>query len=411
MRRCEKSHNLLFIDSGYGYGGSAATLFSLLCALNRETFDPAVLFYFPAQGKDVENIKNLGIDVTNFGMRPERVDSCNLDDTLTRLQDSSRRIEIFRNYFITLQDLLLQYLPNAFKLATFIRRRNIRLVILNNDLHYHIPGVLAAQLAGARCICRKAGIGGGRKIKKVLGRFVDVFWAISQATALDQVQMKVPTKKLVTFYEGVDIDKFDPSQTGREIRLEFNLSEDTPVIGSIARMDIGKGQMELIQAAALVVKEFPRAVFLIVGDDLEFGGVLLKRLKQEAALLGVTESIIFTGWRTDIPNILAGIDLFVHCPTGWAEGLGIAALEAMAMGKPTIVSDNFGLKETTEDKVTGFIVPKGDTLVLSQAILILLRDRKLASDMGTRARLRAERLFDIRKNVKQAEKLFLELLG
>jgi glycosyltransferase involved in cell wall biosynthesis len=359
----------------------------------------------------VENIKDLGIEVLSLGMKPRKAKLQSFAALSSQAQDPVSRLEVFKNYLITLQELLQQYLPTAFKLATFIRKRNIRLVILNNDLHYHIPGVLAAKLAGARCICRKAGIGGGRKIKKVLGRFVDVFLAISQATALDQVQMKVPTKRLVTFYEGVDIDKFDPTKTGREIRVEFNLSEDTPIIGSIARMDVGKGQLELIQAAALVVKEFPRAIFLIVGDDLEFGGVLLERLKQEAALSGVTGNIIFTGWRTDIPNILAGIDVFVHCPTGWAEGLGIATLEAMAMGKPSIVSDNFGLTETTEDKVTGFVVPKGDTLALSQAILTLLKDRKLASDMGRRARLRAERLFDIRKNVKQAEKLFLELLG
>lgn len=411
MRSDEKKYNLLFIDSGFGYGGSAVFLYNFLCKLNKETFNPTVVFYFPPQGKDVENIKDLGIEVFNVGMRPENKEDYSFSAAISQAQEHVPKLKIFKSYLRALQELIKYDLPAAFNLTKLIKKKSIKLVVLNNDLHYHVPGVLAAKLTGARCVCRKAGIGGGQKIKKILGRLVDAFWAVSQAAAWDQTLMKVPTKRLVTFYEGVDIEKYTPTETGREIRKEFNLPGDRPIIGSVARIGVGKGQRELIQAASLVVKEFPQALFLIVGDDLEFGGVLLRKLKQGATQLGMIENLIFAGWRTDIPNILAGLDVFVHCPTSFAEGLGIATLEAMAMGKPTIVSDNFGLEETTQDKVTGFVVPKGDTLALSRTILTLLKDRKLASDMGKRARLRAERLFDIRKNVHQAEKFFLELLN
>jgi hypothetical protein len=61
MCKGKKKHNLLFIDSGFGYGGSAVFLYNFLCRLNKETFNPMVVFYFPHQGKDVENIKDLGI--------------------------------------------------------------------------------------------------------------------------------------------------------------------------------------------------------------------------------------------------------------------------------------------------------------------------------------------------------------
>jgi glycosyltransferase involved in cell wall biosynthesis len=410
MSKGKKKHNLLFIDSGFGYGGSAVFLYNFLCKLDKETFNPTVLFYFAPQGKDVENIKNLGIEVLNLGMRPEKKEDYSFAAAICQDQKNITKLKIFKSYLSALQELIQQDLPAAFNLAKFIKKKNIQLVVLNNDLHYHVPGVLAAKLAKARCVCRKAGIGGGRKIKKILGRFVDAFAATSQATAQDQTQLKVPTKRLLIFYEGVDIEKYTPTKTGTEIKKEFNLSKDRPIIGCVARIGVGKGQGELIQAASLVVKEFPQAIFLIVGDDIEFGGILTKRLKREATQLGVTENLIFTGWRTDIPNILGGLDVFVHCPTSWPEGLGIATLEAMAMGKPTIVSDNFGLTETTQDKVTGFVVPKGDALALSRAILTLLKDKQLASDMGKRARDRAERLFDIRKSVHQTEKLFLELL-
>jgi glycosyltransferase involved in cell wall biosynthesis len=411
MRSGTRRHNLLFLDSGFGYGGSAVFLYNLLCALDKETFKPAVVFYFSPHSQDVRNIKDLGVEVFNLRMRPEKRGDYSFAAVISQAQKHQAKSKIFKNYLRTLQEFILQDIPATFRLTKFVKKRNIELVILNNDLHYHVSGVLAAKLAGVRCVCRKAGIGGGRNIKKVLGRLVDVFWASSQAAAQDQCQMRVPTKRLVTFYGGLDIEKYDPARTGREIKKEFGLSDDSPVVGSVARIGVGKGQKELIRAASLVVKEFPQAAFLIVGDDLEFGGVLKDRLMREAVRLGVAKNLIFTRWRTDIPNILAGLDVFVHCPTSLAEGLGIGTLEAMAMGKPTIVSDNFGLMETTQDKVTGFVVSKGDILALSQAILTLLKDKKLASDMGKRARLRAQRLFDIRKNICRAEKLFLEVLN
>jgi glycosyltransferase involved in cell wall biosynthesis len=410
MGEGKRKDNLLFIDSGFGYGGSAIFLYNFLRRLNKEAFNPTVMFYFPPQGGEVENIRNLGIKVVNLGMNPEKKQDYSFAVAISQGQAHVSRLRVFTNYLKAVQELIQLDLPAVINLVKLIKKKGIELVILNNDLHYHVPGVLAARLAGAGCLCRKAGIGGGRKIKKIIGRLVDAFWAISQAAALDQILMKVPTKRLVTFYGGVDMERYDPTKNGREVRREFNIPEDKPIVGSIARIGMGKGHNELVQAAVLVTKEFPQAVFLIVGDDLEFGGVFREKLKKQATQLGVRENLIFAGWRTDIPNILAGLDVFVHCPTSLAEGLGIGTLEAMAMGKPTIVSDNFGLKETTLDKVTGFVVPKGDVLALSQAILTLLKDRKLASDMGKRARLQAERLFDIRKNVRQVEELFLELL-
>jgi glycosyltransferase involved in cell wall biosynthesis len=403
------SHNILFIDSGFGYGGSAAFLREFLHKLNRNVFNPIVAFYYPTEGEDVNNIKDLDVEVINLHMKAEK----NYSPTSISSQPQKRPIPlaILKSYSTALWNLALRDLPASFRLAGFIKKRRIKLVVLNNDLHYHIPGVLAARHSGVRCVCRKAGIGGGQKIKKILARFVDVYWAISQATALDQAQMKVPKARIVTFYGGVDIEKYDATAIGEEIRKEFGLSLDTPIIGSVSRLEAGKGHSELIQAASLVVKEFPNAVFLIVGDDLEFNGLFRDKLKEEVKQANIVKNFIFTGWRSDICSILSVMDVFVHCPNRLAEGLGIATIEAMAMGKPTIVSDNFGLRETTEDKVTGFVVPQGNVGSISDAILTLLRNKQLASDMGEKARIRAERMFDIRKTVRQVEELFRELLN
>lgn len=72
MGESKRKHNLLFIDSGFGYGGSAIFLYNFLRRLNKEAFNPTVMFYFPPQGGEVKNIRNLGIKVLNLGMKPEK---------------------------------------------------------------------------------------------------------------------------------------------------------------------------------------------------------------------------------------------------------------------------------------------------------------------------------------------------
>ena len=160
----------------------------------------------------------------------------------------------------------------------------------------------------------------------------------------------------------------------------------------------------------MVVKHRPQAKFLVVGEDKESKGFLLKKLMEKACRLGLDQQVIFTGWRDDIPYMLSAIDIFVQNPT-YPEGLGISTLEAMASGKPTVVTNMGGLSDTTINEVTGLIVPPSDAKMLSDAIIRLLDDRNLASQMGKRARLRAEEKFDIEKIAKRMEQVFLQLLA
>jgi len=170
-----------------------------------------------------------------------------------------------------------------------------------------------------------------------------------------------------------------------------------------------KGHSELVEAAASVVKHYEEVVFLIVGDNANsMSGPFVKSLKNRIQDLGLVHHFFFSGWRTDIPEILSLADLFVHCPTTWIEGLGIAHLEAMAMGKPTVVSDNGGLPDAAVDGVTGFVVPPGDVDGLSSAILKLLNDDELSLRLSRNARQRVEELFDMKKNTRKMEALLQE---
>jgi glycosyltransferase involved in cell wall biosynthesis len=136
----------------------------------------------------------------------------------------------------------------------------------------------------------------------------------------------------------------------------------------------------------------------------------MQKLQEQAKSLGIQDSVIFTGWRTDTVETLNAIDIFVHCPNLWREGMGIATLEALASGKPVVITDNWGLSDTTMDGYNGFVVPIGDKEKIAEKILVLLKDRELRTIMGMNSRARALELFDLHKNIKEIENIMHEAL-
>lgn len=398
MNGKQEPYKILIVNSGSGYGGSTSYLFYFLSFIEPKRFIPSVAFYFHNESGDIERIKNLGVPVFFIHRRRER--------TLFPAEGLSRasRSKFLHIARAALKSVLTDF-PAAVKLRSLIEREKIDLVVLNNDVHYHVPGVFGAALAGVPCVCRKAGgIGEGRKYKRLLTPFVSLFIAISKATEEDQRMNNPRTRRLETVFEGVDPSLFDVHLRGSAgFRAQFGIPPSGKVIAGIARLDAGKGHDVLIKAARRVVAECPEAFFLIVGDGQEG-----EALKEQVRVSGLSDRVIFTGWRTDIPALLSITDVFVHCPTTSIEGLGIANLEAMAMGKPTVVSANGGLIDAVVDGVTGYIVPPGDDAETARAITRLLTDDNLARRLGSNARKRVETHFDIRKNVRETERLLAE---
>jgi glycosyltransferase involved in cell wall biosynthesis len=402
MTENPKRHNILFMEAGSGRGGSSMFLYYFLKYLDRKKFQPFVAFYFHNSGPDTARIKGLGIPVFFLNNRREPSEYVPVGWLFVKSESTlSNGIKVILRFLL---QMVMMEMPTAWRLLWLIKRKSIDLVVFNNDVHYHIAGTFAAKIGGVTCICRKAGgIGEGRRLKKVLTPCIDLFIAISKATAEDQLRNNPSTKRLVTIYEGVDLKMFNPEVQNRDKKKELGIPSDKKVVGNISRFDKGKGQIELLEAAALIVKKYSEVVFLMVGD-----GELMEELQLKTNKLSLNDYVLFTGWRIDIPEILSVVDVFVHCPTTWIEALGIATLEAMAMGKPCVVSDNGGLPDVILDGVTGFVVPPGDIEKMADAVLRLLEDEGLVTKFGRNARKRVEDEFDIEKNSKKLEALFLE---
>jgi glycosyltransferase involved in cell wall biosynthesis len=397
---------VLFVEGSTGFGGSGSILDYLLQQFDQKLFSPCVCTYFPTNSAHVQTIRALGIPY--FTVSKRRPFEPWAAPIVTRRRNRWLRkaalLASWTYYWVRVQGSLVS------QLVSLLRRARISVVVFNNDLHMHSAGILAAKIARKRIIVRKAGgVGEGRMLKRILTRCVDLFIVVSDATRNDQLQ-NPKTKRMVLVAEAVDLARFTVIKNRSEARRDLGLPVDQIIVGSASRLAEGKGQKELVLAAASVLAKRPGVLFYIAGgeDPFEVQQNLLGKLKTLARELGVSDRVIFPGWRDDIENVLAAIDVFVHCPTTFIEGFCIANLEAMASGIPTVVSRNGGLPDAVLDGVTGRIVEPGDIDGLAEAILDVIDHPEKARQMGRNARQRVADYFEIKKMARTYEKLIGE---
>ena len=194
---------------------------------------------------------------------------------------------------------------------------------------------------------------------------------------------------------GTDIERFspdavEPARTAA-LRRELGIPEGAPVVGTVGRLVAEKGYRELFTAAALVRAEIPDAAFVVCGErDLEKSDAI-----RDDEIEAARQEIVFAGWREDVRDVLALMDLFVL--PSWREGLPRAAIEAAAMGKALVLTDIRGCREVVRDGIEGVLVPAKDPERLASAISSLLRDGDRRARLGCNARARAEQRFDERR--------------
>src|SRR5262249_15684370 len=158
------------------------------------------------------------------------------------------------------------------------------------------------------------GIGKGKRLKRLLTRWVDVFIPISNATMADQLSNPA-TKRVVLIPAAVELRRFEQGLTQQEARARLGLATAKKVVWAASRVVAGKGLEEFVRAAARVLETFPDTVFYLAGsgDPVDGEDHLLKHLQELARRLGIEGKVIFAGWQDDVPSIMAALDIFVHC--------------------------------------------------------------------------------------------------
>jgi len=242
------------------------------------------------------------------------------------------------------------------------------------------------------------------RIRKYLFDKFDKIITVSEQTRKPLILSGIPAEKIAVIHKGVDTSEFNPSLTKKNVlRRDYPLRE--LLIGLIGRIEPFKRQREFVHIIAEVLKVQQDVSFLIIGDAPPNRADYFREVQQTIEEYGITEHILFTGYRRDMPEVLASLDLLVSLSAG------SVVIEAMASGLPVIGTDIASASEMIVDGVTGRLLPPGDIHVVSKAILRLLEDDKMRDDMGKAARRRAEEVFDVRKNTRLLESVYAELLG
>jgi glycosyltransferase involved in cell wall biosynthesis len=397
---------ILLLESGTGPGGSVNFIRDFVLHLDQSRAHVIAGLYFPNPSKTLEELRTRGFPVVFFqSTRPPASSTSGVSSLFDTSLKSLRKL---RTAAGILSQLIRVQLPLTWKVWRFIKREAIDVVVLNQDVHFHVPGVLAAKLAGRPCICRKAGgIGEAKRLKRFLNPWVDLFVSISRATETDQ-RNTPGTKKLINIYEGLDLLRFRSLPAKAAMRESLGIPGGMKVVAAITRIEVGKGLPEFIRMAAAVLRRYPDVVFLIVGDGGLDGGTLTCELRDLVHSLDLDERVIFTGWRDDIPAVMKCVDIFVHCPTTFMEGLARTCLETMAVGIPAVVSENGGMPDAVLDGVTGFVVPPGDIEAMAESVVMLLENEARCREFGERARMRLEQVFDAAHNTRKLQEQILE---
>ena len=243
----------------------------------------------------------------------------------------------------------------------------------------------------------------GRRVDLLYNRSVAAVVAISNDVRQKLLAAGVRPERVRVIRSAVEPPAGLPGAAGRAAaRARHGIASDEMAIGVVAALERRKAHDVLLHALAATLSKLPPLRVLFCGDGAERAA--LGRLTRE---LGLESRVRFLGELAQVADVLAAIDLFV-LPSRH-EGLGVAVLEAMAVGLPVVASAVGGLPEVVDDGKTGLLVPPDDPRALGAAIAELAGDVERARRMGVAGRARVLAEFSMERMADAYEALYTEL--
>lgn len=327
-----------------------------------------------------------------------------------------------RNISLTIEPALVREinpvkdLLTLFRLAHFIRRRK-HTIVHTHSSKAGILGRWAAWLAGAPIIVHTVHGWGHHEQQRPLVRAFYI--ALEKLTLPITTQLIVVSPRdiekgvkdgigrpqdYVVIRSGIELDRFGHPQVPREqTRAALNILPDALVVGTVTRLSPQKAPLDFVAAMSVVAQSVPEAWFIMVGD-----GPLRLEVEALAAKLGISDRLILTGIRRDVPELMAAFDIFALSSL-W-EGLPRVLPQAMATGLPIVATAIDGTAEAVADGENGLLVSPGKPSALAKSVIALLRDPKLAKQMGQEGKKRAAE-FDARTMVEDIAALYAKLIA
>jgi glycosyltransferase involved in cell wall biosynthesis len=307
----------------------------------------------------------------------------------------------------------LRVLWQQFRLIRYLRRHRIQ-VVHAFGFYANVFAIPAARIARVPVVVASIRDTGDhltpfqRRLQKWACSWADQ--VLVNATAVQDVLVGqgYDPSRIGIIHNGIDVARFRrPSGDRANVATwGLGLPPGAPVVAAFARLNRLKGIEYFLEAAAIVAKPFENVRFLIVGDSIS--QTYREELEALATRLGIRSRVVFAGFRSDVPELLAGVTVSVL--PSLSEGLSNVVLEAMAAGVPMVATAVGGTPEMIEDDVTGVLVPPKDAYTMAIAIGTLLGDPAKAHAMGEAARRSVTARFSLVATVLRTEELYERLL-
>lgn len=282
---------------------------------------------------------------------------------------------------------------------TTMRRLRSELLVTITPRDPRIAGV-AARMLGIPVLLRQPVNAGFRtrwRHRLFYGLIPNHYVANSRATRATMLASSrwLDPAAVSVIHNGIDVERF-----ANAARADLSLPADAITIGFVGRLEAAKGIHEMMRAWPGIISRVPNAYLVVVGGggDAESAFTAWARNAERVRVLGP---------RRDMPAVMAAIDILAM--PSHSEGFGLAVVEAMAAGKPVVAANGGALPELLDDNVEGRIVPVRDANALSEAIIAIADDDALRASLGTAARLRAARDFDVARMLDDYEMLFVRV--
>ena len=405
--------------TGVAHGGVATVVDQLARGLDRNRYEPQVLFGTPLESDIRNKLSNTDIKTINMMECGDRIIFGS--HSFRKRKNLAYSIETYlgKNIcqgYLSLKSfctLLLWQLPKIRLLIRTYRENNIRLVHTHNELVYAGPEIIAAWATRIPCICHSHSYSKLNYWDKLLVKLVNYFIYISKHQADHFCRQGIPAVKGRVIHNGIDTSKFAKRYDAGSVRREFGVKNSEPLIGLIGRIDWWKGHEYFIEAMASVIREVPGTKALIVGElawkNIYLNRYYLEKLHSLVQLFDLEDNIIFTGFRSDIPRLLSGMDVVVHASSE-PEPFGLVIIEGMAAGKPVVGTAAGGVLDIIEDGVNGLLVPCKDSKAMARAVIQLLSNRTCAEKIAQLGRSSVVEKFTLKKQLSAVQYLYDSLL-
>jgi glycosyltransferase involved in cell wall biosynthesis len=403
-----KRRRILYVQ-GASAGGAVISLYELIRSLDTNLYEPMVLFHRPSA--HCEQFQALGAKVVVLGERPLASASGGF---------MRGRAAGFRNHggwanvgYHTARAmyLTLRHWPTIHRVAGLIRDEKVDLVHHGNSLNGNRASIIAARLAAAPQLCHVRGLEKFSHFDRYMSRFVKTFIYISKAVEQCYRDQGIPANRGQVIYNPIDVDAFSELGNASELRAEFGIDGQERLISNVGNISWWKGQDDFLHALGLVIQTQPRTKALLVGEIFAspVNQSYYQKLKRLVSEFGLSNRVIFTGFRPDIPRIMAASDVIVHSSSE-PEPFGRVVVEGMAAGRPVIATAGGGVLDVIEDHVTGLLVPLKNPPLMAKAILDLLENPAQARRISQQAQHYIREHFSMKRHARAVQQIYQNIL-